>query len=203
MGKSTEANFEKRRPFAIYDWGPSLTKQSFADECNINSICKKFGLTGHERAVPLNGRPFFYGDVASAPSYREAVSVVATVRNRFSFLPAELRDRFKNNPEVLLEWMSKEENRAEAIKLGLISKPVDLQAGKGEEGAAPPPYRRYRCTCSATEGGHEGALTRASRPRVFSPPWLPTMGGFFLHLEANFLDDAGRISGGCIGGYGG
>ena len=51
-------------------------------------------------------------------------------------LPADLRKRFSNDPGQLLSFLENEDNRAEAIKLGLVNAPQDIENPQGAE--APP-----------------------------------------------------------------
>lgn len=100
----------------------SMTKQSFANEVDINQIVARFSKTG---LLPtFNGQPF-YGDVSEIGDFQEAMNVVASANELFNQYPAEIRERFGNDAGQLIEFLSDENNRDEAIALGLVVKPVD------------------------------------------------------------------------------
>ncbi|AXH72089.1 MAG: internal scaffolding protein [Microviridae sp.] len=96
------------------------TKQSFKDECDINIIMKRFAVTGElshlSQAQPL------WGDLPEI-DFHGAMAVVVDARERFQTLPAELRDRFLNDPARLLAFVQDPANKEEGIKLGLFRKP--------------------------------------------------------------------------------
>ncbi|ETR80120.1 hypothetical protein [Chlamydia pneumoniae] len=50
--------------------------------------------------------------------YSEALNVVIEPQEQFESLPAKLRERFGNDPVVMLDFLSREENFEEAKKLG-------------------------------------------------------------------------------------
>lgn len=98
--------------------GEGRTKQSFKDECNINSIMAKYIRTGFI-ASPGDAKPRF-GDFASLPTYHEAMTTIAKINGYFATLPSALRARFRNDPAELVAFMSVESNREEATSLGLV-----------------------------------------------------------------------------------
>lgn len=61
-----------------------------------------------------------YLDVTGA-DFQEAQNLIAGARSMFNELPASMRERFDNQPAQLLAFLEKEENREEAIKLGLLN----------------------------------------------------------------------------------
>lgn len=107
---------------------PSKTQQQFREETDINYIVKQFGLTGR---LPNNVRVPQYGDFEGVMDYQTAMNAVIAAREQFMELPAEVRARFANDPQMLLAFMADEKNYEEAVKLGL--------AHKRPEVAAPPP----------------------------------------------------------------
>lgn len=95
-------------------------KQSFKDECDINNIMRRFNLTGE---LPRgSGRPAFYGEVPDI-DFQGAMQIVIKAEADFMSLPAQVRDRFANNPASLIEFLQDENNRDEAIRLGLLRVP--------------------------------------------------------------------------------
>lgn len=102
---------------------PSKTRQEFKDQTNVNEIMKRYKKVG----IDYNGLPDpkgSFADLTTLPSYEEACNTVAQANNAFDELPAHLRKRFNNNPVDLMDFLADSENEHEAIKLGLIPKPV-------------------------------------------------------------------------------
>lgn len=108
---------------------PSMTKQSFKDECDINRLMAKYETTGVIDHV--NRRMPEYGDFAGVVSYQDSLNIVLDAREVFAALPARLRDRFGNDPGQYLAFIDDPKNKDEAIKLGMIKAPP----------AEPPPQK--------------------------------------------------------------
>jgi len=101
---------------------PTLAQQNFKDESDINYIVRQFGLTGELPGKPLSPQ---YGDFTGVLDYHSAVNAVLAAQDDFMELPAQMRSRFNNDPAELIDFLSKEENREEATKLGLVAaKPI-------------------------------------------------------------------------------
>lgn len=101
---------------------PSLAKQSFAEECDINTIVRRFGLTGQ---LPSDVRMPQNGDFTNVPDFRTAMDLIVAARESFDAMPADVRARFHNDAAEFVDFCSDEKNRDEAIKLGLVEKPVE------------------------------------------------------------------------------
>lgn len=95
----------------------SLAQQDMKDECDINTIVRRFGLTGE---LPSNPIPPRYGDFTSVTDYHTAMNAVRDAMEGFMALPAELRARFANDPANLIAFLDDDGNREEATRLGLI-----------------------------------------------------------------------------------
>lgn len=103
----------------------TLAQQNFKDECDINHIVRQFGLTGELPGQPLSPQ---YGDFTGVLDYHSAVNAVLAAQDDFMELPAQMRSRFDNDPAKLIDFLSNDENREEAIKLGLVAaKPISVQ----------------------------------------------------------------------------
>lgn len=100
---------------------PSLAQQNFKDECDINVIVRRFGVTGQ---LPSNVRMPSYGDFTGVTDYQSALNSVLAARDSFMSLPAEVRSRFSNDPALFVDFCSDPANRDEALKLGLIDAPA-------------------------------------------------------------------------------
>lgn len=77
------------------------TQQHLRDEVDINTIMRRFGMTGQ---LPLMDTGGLYGDFTDIHDYASAVAVVRRADERFMELPAEVRERFANSPASFIEF---------------------------------------------------------------------------------------------------
>jgi phage internal scaffolding protein len=96
---------------------PSLTKQSFRDECDINNILFKFNVTGQ---LPVGSVQPQYGDFSGITDYQSALNAVMAAQDSFLALPAKLRAKFGNDAAAFVEFASDEANKDEMKALGLL-----------------------------------------------------------------------------------
>lgn len=94
-----------------------MTSQEFTEECDINTIVRRFGLTGE---LPDDFRAPQTGDFTEVTDYQTALNKVRETEEEFMKLPARMRERFHNNPQALLSFLDNTDNREEAIRLGLL-----------------------------------------------------------------------------------
>lgn len=95
----------------------SLALDSQREESDINTIVKRFGLTGQ---IPQAQRMPVYGDFTEGVSdYRTALDAVNAADRAFMSLSPDVRRRFGGDPQMLLEFVSDPANLEEARKLGL------------------------------------------------------------------------------------
>lgn len=101
----------------------SLAQQHQKEEADINTIVRRFGLTGE---LPSNVRMPVYGDFTEVGTYQECLNAVKAADLAFAQMPADVRARFHNNAEEFVAFCLDENNREEAEKLGLVNpKPVE------------------------------------------------------------------------------
>lgn len=98
----------------------SMTQQSFKDESDINTIVRRFGLTGE---LPSDLQMPQSGDFTGVGDYHSAMNLVRAAQEEFLRVPADLRARFENDPARLMRFLDDEGNRDEAVKLGLVNAP--------------------------------------------------------------------------------
>lgn len=96
------------------------TVQNTGAQTDINEIVKRFGITGQ---LPVPSRLPTYGDFDQISDYQTALHAVMSAENAFMALPAEVRTRFKNDPQLFVEFASDERNNDELVKMGLRNKP--------------------------------------------------------------------------------
>lgn len=118
---------------------PTLTQQSFAEEVDINTIVRRFGLTGE---LPQNVRMPQYGDYTEVMDYHQAMTAIRMADESFYSMPADVRARFDNNPGKFVDFCLDEKNLEEARKLGLaIPKEAEplAKTPPGSSSETPPP----------------------------------------------------------------
>ena len=102
---------------------PSLAVQSQKDEADINTIVRNFGVTGR---IPEGVRVPSYGDFDLANDYRTCLEAIREAEASFMAMPADVRTRFDNDPQLFLEFCADSNNLAEMRKLGLaVPAPID------------------------------------------------------------------------------
>ena len=101
--------------------GETLVQQQFKEEGLVKNIVKRFMNTGQ---LPMGNtsKPRFV-DISDVPDYQEHLNKVIKANESFYSLPASVRKRFNNDPQQLIDFCLKEENKEEAIKLGLVPAP--------------------------------------------------------------------------------
>lgn len=112
---------EERKASDSYNDEPSMTQQHHATDADINVLVKRFGIT--DGAVPPAALdPHYFADFSDAPDFRTALDRVRLAKERFAELPADLRNRFNNDPTELFAWVTDEKNAERAVELGLLAK---------------------------------------------------------------------------------
>lgn len=112
---------------------PGLTKQSFKDECDINTIMGRYLRTGilPETVQQIEGQFLDVSDV----DFRSSMELVADAWSMFNELPSNIRSRFSNDPGEFLAFSSDPKNRSEMGRMGLLR--ADWDRAEGEV-ATPP-----------------------------------------------------------------
>ena len=131
-GYNYDADEVSRETSLICD-DESLAVQSERDECDINTIVRRFGLTGH---LPVGVRMPTYGDFVGVSDYQTALHAIMDADEAFMAMPAEVRERFGNDPAAFVDFCGDPANMEEARKLGLV--PPASQLGDPEGGTAGP-----------------------------------------------------------------
>lgn len=100
--------------------GPSLAKQSFADECNINVIMAQYRKTGLiEHVNKYQGN---YETLPSSMDYHSMLNQAIAAKEAFAGLTAEIRFKFHNDPEEFLAFVEDPDNTEEMIEMGLVKR---------------------------------------------------------------------------------
>lgn len=117
--------------------GPSITEKHQAEDQDIHTILKRFGVTGGPH-LTLDPREPFYGDFSEAGDLQRQFERVTEAFEAFHELPAELRARFENDPVMLLEFMEDPANIAEGVQIGLYDESALRRAPTPEEAPIAP-----------------------------------------------------------------
>jgi len=127
---------------------PSMTKQEFQFECDINNVIKSFSQTGMFKHVSARAASGSYEDLPESYDFQESLDQVARAREAFMTLPSKLRARFGNDPAEFLAFAHDPGNLEELRTLGLAKpppppiSPVEVKIvspqGTGGDGGAPP-----------------------------------------------------------------
>lgn len=102
---------------------PGLTLQAPAEEQDINVIMKRFGVKDGSRLPYWTDPGAIFGDFSEMPTDPvEAAEYLRQGQIGFAALPAEIRTRFEDGPQ-LYNWLQDGANTQEAIRLGLLAQP--------------------------------------------------------------------------------
>ena len=115
---------------------PGKTVQADRDDADINKIIARYTKSG--QLPPMRNGEAFCGDVSDFSGLQDALIKVQQADELFMDYPAELRERFDNDPVKLVDFLADGKNYDEALKLGLVQKRPDVSA-PGDGGAPPKP----------------------------------------------------------------
>lgn len=122
---------------ALHCTDKTLTQQHMAEEADINTLVKRFNLTGQ---LPTNVRMPEYGDFTGVYDFQTAMNAIALANEAFDQMPADVRARFHNDPHEFVDFVADEANRAEATKMGLVpAKELEAAASLVTPPAPPAP----------------------------------------------------------------
>lgn len=149
---------------------PSLAQQQFKEETDVNYIVDRYTRTGE---LPPGSQIPQFGDFTGVSDYHSALNLVRQSQEEFMSLPPAVRSRFENDPGKLLDFLTDDKNRAEAVKLGLV---------ESEDLSTAPP--------AAPKQQAGGAVEKSAEKRkLFKAPSIPK--GYKLVPEG----DSGGLTG--------
>lgn len=123
--------------------GPSLTRQEFAEECDINALMARY--EGHAIGGPGNLAPQnpVYVDFEGMPdNLMEYMEMMEKAKEAFMTLPAKVRGTFDNDAYAFVDFASQTENLNQMREWGLAppAPPAPgVPVGKVEDLPSPPP----------------------------------------------------------------
>jgi len=119
---------------------PSMTKQSFVAECDINNILKQFSTTGILTHVKSQLAAGTYQDLPDEIDFQQSVNTIKAAETAFMTLPAKVRREFGDEPAAFLEFLGHLDDpatRARAVELGLVKRPPPASAPDPSPDKAP------------------------------------------------------------------
>lgn len=102
--------------------GPSMARQEFAEECDINSIMARYETTGQ---LPANGgaEPRYVDFTEIPQDLMGTLNFMDEAQASFMTLPAKVRREFDNNPHEFVAFASDPGNLGQLQDWGLAPKP--------------------------------------------------------------------------------
>ncbi len=116
--------YSERNPVVKDYSAPSRTKQSFAPECDVNNIIKRYdkdGIITHLNQAMPQYAELYSDNVIGSGSYdfHSAMMFIQQASDAFMGLPADMRARFNNDPGDFLAFVDDPANGQELVDLGL------------------------------------------------------------------------------------
>lgn len=102
--------------------GESMADQSFREECDINTLVKRFGITGNMNGAVLPPPIEEFGEIFD---FQSAMNLINAADRAFMSLDADVRARFNNDPARYVSFCSERDddgnlrNIEEMRRLGL------------------------------------------------------------------------------------
>lgn len=147
---------------------PSMTKQEFKDQCDINKIIKEFTITGQITHISAKAAQGAFIDLPGELDYQTSLNVMIKAEEAFLALPAKIRDRFGNDPAEFLAFASDPKNGDELIELGIrerpLRKPPEAATGTGGDGGRPPVVTEMPASAATPGGSNRGSGEQAKKP---------------------------------------
>jgi len=109
---------EKIRVAQAFPENSRWTKQSFKDECDINTIMGRYMRTGEMPMINVSYPQYLD---CTGIDFENHMQFIAGAQSMFNELPSDVRNRFKNDPAAFLDFCSDEKNRPELAQMGLLS----------------------------------------------------------------------------------
>jgi len=124
--------------FALSDWGPTLTRQEFAEEADINFLMARYERTGIPPAIA--GMEPQYLDTTGFPDdLQVAMNQIIQAENAFMQLPAAVRKEFDNDPVQFVQFAADPENLPQMRTWGLAPPEAVPEPPQRVEIVNPPP----------------------------------------------------------------
>lgn len=123
------SSFQVEHKRVSIDFGDeiSLTRQEFAQDCDINVLMAQYERTGVVSHV--NPREPMYVDLTGIPyDLQDALSIFAAAETSFMSLPAQVRASFDNDAMKFVQFAEDRENLPKLREWGLAAPEAPVQA---------------------------------------------------------------------------
>lgn len=100
---------------------PSLTVQADMEDADINTIVRRFHITGE---MPVSVRLPEYQDYEDVFDFQSAQNAILEAERTFMSIPADVRAKFDNDPQLFLEFAQNPENYDGLVELGLAKERI-------------------------------------------------------------------------------
>lgn len=97
------------------------TQQHHKEECDINTIVRRFGVTGQ---LPIMAVAPIAGDFTDVEDYRTMLDRVRAAQENFMLLPSNVRDRFEQDPRKFVDFCVDPANLEAVRELNLAPRPA-------------------------------------------------------------------------------
>lgn len=132
---------------------PSMTKQEFVDQCDINRIIKEFTITGQVSHISAKAAQGAFIDLPAGLDYQESLNTMIRAQEAFMALPARIRQKFGDDPAQFLDFVADPKNAQELIDLGIRERPL----------RRPEPAPQESAPSTAATGGSESTPASTSK----------------------------------------
>lgn len=113
----SSAYVKREETYGTANDSPSMARQEFAEECDINTLMSKYDKIGFPQH--LSKGPGQYLDVSDVPDLQRAMQVLSDARDAFMTLPARTRFEFDNDPAKFVQFAQDPANNAQMREWGL------------------------------------------------------------------------------------
>ena len=126
MQFNSQFSYETRQDHSFYCDETQMTVQEDATDCDILTIIKRYSPEDIVNSAQLAKEQF--ADVSNISDYQTSLNFVMNAQERFLALPAEIRNKFDNDPQNLLHaFDNMDKYRADLEELGLVPKSSEPQ----------------------------------------------------------------------------
>lgn len=98
--------------------GVCKVQQHLKDEVSLECMLEKYSKTGTIKSL---GQPIF-GDFSKISSYHEAKNQLLQAESQFLAIDPKIRQKFDNDPQKMIDFLSDKKNVVQAVELGLLPK---------------------------------------------------------------------------------
>lgn len=144
----SKSNGSAREDHVTLTVGPSMTRQEFAEECDINNIMQKYDAYLSDPMKSVR-EPIYYDFTVMPDSLMGAMDVILQGEQAFYSLPAKVRKEFDNNAAAFVDFASDPANAEQMREWGLgapekvVEPPMRVEVVSAppapEPSPAPPP----------------------------------------------------------------